>query len=107
MKRDTKMLIAIVALGIATLLMALGLGFELCWLGNIAFLVSLLGSGFAISNTISRFRISNKNLHLILTLILGGICFKLNTIPTIIVGVILVCLSSGLLIDRLLPTKNN
>lgn len=107
MKKDTKLFIAIICMGISLMVMAIGLGFEICWLGNVSFFISLLSSGFAISNTISRFEIRNKSLHLIITAILGGICLALDTIPTIIVGVILVCLSSGLLIDRLLPTKNN
>ena len=107
MKKETKLFIAIICMGLSIMIMAIGLGFEICWLGYVAFSISLLSSGFAISNTISRFEIRNKSRHLILTLILGGICIMLDTIPTVIIGVILVCLSSGLLIDRLLPTKNN
>lgn len=107
MDRSTKILVAIIASGISILLMALSLGFELKWLLSVSFIISLLGSGFAISNNISHFRISNKNYHIIITLLLGIFCFKLSTIPTTIIGVILLCLSSGLLVDRLLPTKNN
>ena len=107
MDGDNKRIIAITALCIATLLMALSLGFELKWLLSISFIISLLGSGLAISNNISYFRISYKNYHIIITLLLGMFCLKLDTIATTIIGVILLCLSSGLLIDRLLPTKNN
>ena len=107
MDRNNKRIIALMALGIAILLMALSIGFELKWLFNVSFTISLLGSGFAISNNLSCFRISNKNYHIVATLLLGMFCFSLNTITTTIIGVMLLCLSNGLLIDRLFPTKNN
>lgn len=104
MNAHLKRQISLVIMLTALLILLLGIHFEKSFLMRFSFIVSVIGAGFPISNTISRFNIENKSIHLWLTLIVGGICIHS---PVYYVGVILLCISSGLLIDKIIQTKNN
>lgn len=105
MNAHLKRQISLVIMLTALLILLLGIHFEKSFLMRFSFIVSVIGIGFPISNIISRFNIENKSIHLWLTLIMGGICIHIN--GALYIGIILLCISSGLLIDKIIQTKNN
>lgn len=92
---------------VSLVILLIAVHFDIKLLMSIAFIVSVVGSGFSISNVISRLTIMHKSIHTWILLILGGLCININNVLITCIGCILLCFSSGLLVDKILPTKNN